>query len=216
MAYTRAKVMTEELLFDHHRRTGFPVVILRPADVFGPNDRTSSLRVLDAIERGWPAIAGSGDRIFGYCYVANLAAVCHLVCQMRGSDGAAYTVTNGQDVTWREFLGMFQAALDKKQRIYVPVAVAYAIALCMQVLHAVIPTFDALLTYYRISRVANNSSYDITKTIAELGYQPDRDIEAQARSIVAWYLKEKACGYVDDVLHTRSWRDSFVKRRNAR
>ena len=223
LGYTRAKEMTEEFLFDHHRKTGFPVVILRPADVFGPNDRTSSLRVLDAIERGWPAIAGSGNRIFGYCYVANLASVCHLVCQMRGRDGAAYTVTNGQDVTWREFLGMFQAALDKKQRIYVPVAVAYAIALCMQVLHAVIPTFDALLTYYRISRVANNSSYDITRTVTELGYQPDRDIEAQARSIVAWYLKEKACGYVDDVLHARSTprriaegRDSFVKRRNAR
>jgi nucleoside-diphosphate-sugar epimerase len=223
LPYTRAKEMTEAFLLDHHRRTGFPVVILRPADVFGPNDRTSSLRVLDAIERGWPAIAGSGDRIFGYCYVANLSAVCHLVCQMRGTDGRAYTVTNGQDVTWREFLGMFQVALDKKQHIYVPVVVAYAIALCMQLLHAVIPSFDALLTFYRISRVANNSSYDITKTVAELGYQPDHDIESQTRSIVAWYLKEKACGYVDDVLRGRSTpraasegRHSAVKRRIGR
>jgi nucleoside-diphosphate-sugar epimerase len=135
---------------------------------------------------------------------------------MRGTDGSAYTVTNGQDVTWREFLGMFQVALDKKQRIYVPVVVAYAIALCMQILHAVIPSFDALLTFYRISRVANNSSYDITRTVNELGYHPDHDIEAQARSIVAWYLREKACGYVDDVLHGRSWRHSFVKRRTTR
>ena len=223
LAYTRAKEMTEAFLFDHRRRTGFPVVILRPADVFGPNDRTSSLRLLDAIERGWPAIAGSGDRIFGYCYVANLASVCHLVCQMRGTDGSAYTVTNGQDVTWREFLGMVQVALDKRQRIYVPVVVAYAIALCMQLLHAVIPSFDALLTYYRISRVANNSSYDITRTVKELGYQPDHDIEAQARTIVAWYLREKACGYVDDVLRGRSTprgtaqgRQSLVKRRLGR
>jgi nucleoside-diphosphate-sugar epimerase len=203
MPYTRAKEMTEAFLLAHHRKTGFPVVILRPADVFGPNDRTSSLRVLDAIERGWPAIAGSGDRIFGYCYVANLASVCHLVSRMRGTDGRAYTVTNGQDVTWRRFLGMFQVALDKKQRIYVPVFVAYTIALCMQLLHAVIPSFDALLTFYRISRVANNSSYDISRTVAELGYQPDQDIEGQARSIVAWYLKEKAAGYVDDVLRVK-------------
>ena len=118
---------------------------------------------------------------------------------------------------------MFQVALDKRQRIYVPVVVAYAIALCMQLLHAVIPSFDALLTYYRISRVANNSSYDITRTVKELGYQPDHDIEAQARTIVAWYLREKACGYVDDVLRGRSTprgtaqgRQSLVKRRLGR
>ena len=58
---------------------------------------------------------------------------------MRGSDGAAYTVTNGQDVTWRQLMGFFQTRLGRRQRLYVPLIAAYVIALAMQLLHAIIP-----------------------------------------------------------------------------
>jgi len=197
LSYARAKEMTEEFLLDRHREQGLPVVILRPTDVFGPNDRTSSLRILDSIESGWPTLAGTGNKILSFCYVGNLAKACHLACLMRGRNGRAYTVTNGQDVTWRQLMGFFQIRLGRPQRIFVPVVAAYAIALFMQALHALVPSFEALLTWYRVSKVGRSTSYDISKTIEELGYQPDQDLQRQLESIVEWYTREKASGYVN-------------------
>ncbi len=197
LSYTRAKEMTEQFLLDRFMEKGLPVVILRPTDVFGPNDRTSSLRILDGIESGWPTLAGTGNRILSFCYVGNLAKACHLACQMRGKDGSAYTVANGQDVTWRQLMGFFQLRLGRQQRIFVPVAVAYALAAFMQVLHAIFPSYEALLTWYRVSKIGKDTSYDISRTIAELGYQPDQDLDRQLESIMEWYAREKASGYLN-------------------
>jgi dihydroflavonol-4-reductase len=197
LSYTRAKEMTESFLLDECREKSLPIVILRPTDVFGPNDRTSSLKILNGIESGWPALAGKGNRILSFCYVGNLAKACHLACQMRGKDGHAYTITNGQDVTWRQLMGYFQLRMGRPQRIFVPVAVAYAIALFMQALHSILPSFEALLTWYRVSKIGRDTSYDISRTIAELGYQPDQDLEGQLESIVEWYTREKALGQLN-------------------
>lgn len=141
----------------------------------------------------------AGNRVFSFCYVGNLAAACLLACRMRGGDGSAYTVTNGQDITWGELMGFFQRRLGRKQRLFVPVAAAYTIALVMQLIHAIVPSFEALITWYRVSKVGRDTSYDITKTIHELGYRPDTDIERQLESITTWYLEEKASGYVEQL-----------------
>ena len=188
----KAKELTESFLRDKHRENGLPVLILRPTDVFGPNDRTSSMRILAGIESGWPTLAGTGNRVLSFCYVGNLAKACYLACQMRGKDGAAYTVTNGQEVTWRQLMGYFQLRMGRQQRIFVPVAIAYVLAVFMQALHALVPSFEALLTWYRVSKVGRDTTYDISRTREELGYEPDQDLERQLESIVQWYAREKS------------------------
>ena len=152
---------------------------------------------MTASSPGWPTLAGTGNRILSFCYVGNLAKACHLACQMRGKDGSAYTVANGQDVTWRQLMGFFQLRLGRQQRIFVPVAVAYALAAFMQVLHAIFPSYEALLTWYRVSKIGKDTSYDISRTIAELGYQTDQDLDRQLESIMEWYAREKASGYLN-------------------
>ena len=188
--YVQAKKMTEALLLENFRERGLPVLILRPTDVYGPNDRTTSLRVLEGIDDGWPTIAGSGKRILSFCWVGNLARACLLACRMRGRNGAAYTVANGQDITWRELMGFFQERLGRKQRFFVPVAAAYVIAIVLQALHAIIPGVAVRVSYYPVSKVGRDTSYDISRTRQELGYEPDQDLEGQLDSIVRWYRAE--------------------------
>ena len=197
--YVKAKVLTEALLVQEFREHGLPVVILRPTDVYGPNDRTSSLRVLRGIDDGWPTIVGSGNRIFSFCSVDNLARACHLACQMRGSNGAAYTVTNGQDITWRQLMGFFQTRLGRRQRLYVPLIAAYIIALAMQLLHVIIPSVPRRVSFYPVSKVGRDTSYDISRTRRELGYQPEQDFERQLESTVHWYRGEKSSGRIESM-----------------
>ena len=42
--------------------------------------------------------------------------------------------------------------------------------------------------------MTSETTYDISKTLAELGYAPDDDFESQFAGIVDWYRKEKADG----------------------
>jgi len=191
LPYVKAKQAAEAVVREHVRDLGLPAVILRPTDVYGPFDRTTSVRILEAIEDGWPAIAGTGSHVLSFCWVGNLAAACHLACQMKGRNGAAYTVANGVDVSWRELMGYFQKRLGKPQRIFVPVAAAYAIALALQLVHAAVPSFRPTLSLYPVSKVGRDTSYDISRTRDELGLRPEHDLEGQLDAVVRWYLQEK-------------------------
>ncbi len=201
--YTRAKAMTEEFLRGCWRDQGLPVVILRPSDVYGPNDRTMSMLVLDGIERGVPPIVGHGNWVFSFCYVDNLCQACLLACRGRGEDGRAYTVANGTDTTWRWLFSRFLEGLGRRQALYTPVTVAYAAAALLMGLHAIVPSFEAKLTFYRIRRITTDTSYDISETVRGLGYEPDTDTERQVRAIVDWYLAEKAGGHLPMLLKVK-------------
>jgi dihydroflavonol-4-reductase len=201
--YTRAKEMTEEYLRGCWRDEGLPVVILRPSDVYGPNDRTMSLLVLDGIEAGVPPIVGHGNSVLSFCFVENLCQACLLACRGRGENGRAYTVANGTDITWRWLFTRFLEGLGRRQRIYIPVTVAYIAAALMMGLHALVPGFEAKLTFYRIHRITTDTSYDISGTVRDLGYAPDTDTERQVRAIIDWYLAEKAGGFLPMLLNVK-------------
>jgi nucleoside-diphosphate-sugar epimerase len=201
--YTRAKEMSEEFLRQQLRQNGFPVIILRPADVYGPNDRTMSMLVLHGIEKGVPPIVGHGNWIFSLCYVENLCLACLLACQGKGKTGKAYTVANGTDTTWRQFFTIFLQRLGRPQRLYAPVSAAYVLAFFMQLLHAIVPAFEAKLTFYRIHRITTDTSYDISETVRDLDYHPAQDTERQVNSIVDWYLAEKASGYLPTLMKVK-------------
>jgi nucleoside-diphosphate-sugar epimerase len=195
-AYARYMLQVEHLFLDMWKTRGLPIVILRPGDVFGPHDRVSCVELLKACERGVPLIVGKGRHRFGYCYSGNLCQAAELALTKEGIEGRAYTVTNGSLPTWREFLKDMQRGVGRKQRVYVPVWLAFALAGIFKGVQKLRPSFVPRGTYYRIKRVTSETTYDISKTIADLGYRPDDRIDLQVREIVAWYLKEKEDGFI--------------------
>ncbi len=194
--YVRSKKRTEEKLLSMHNGGKFPVVILRPADVFGPNDRVTCAHLLKGIEDGVPVIVGGGKWVFPFCYVDNLCQATFLACHSENSAGRAYTVTNGIDVTWKDFLSFLQKKMNKRQRIYIPVFVPYVMAFFMRMIHWFIPSYAPPLTDYRIKRITTHTNYDISKTIEELNYVPENDINKQFSRIVDWYFSEKKAGHI--------------------
>jgi len=194
LPYARHKARTEGELRDLHVVRGFPVVILRPGDVFGPNDRITSARLLQSVEQGVPLIVGRGRWRFGYCHVDNLCRAAELALVTPGIEGRAYTVTNRRLPTWRDYFQALQSGLGKKQKVYLPVAAARAAARLSGLAGAVIPRFEGKLNFYRVRRITSETTYDISRTIGDLGYEPDDDFETQFAGIVDWYKKEKAGG----------------------
>jgi nucleoside-diphosphate-sugar epimerase len=194
LPYVRHKIRTECELRDQQALRGFPVVILRPGDIFGPNDRITSAQLLRSYEEIPPFIAGSGRWRFGYCHVRNLCRAAELALLTEGIEGNAYTVTNGVLPCWRDLFSALLNGLGKKRTISVPVFAAKALAAASGLVKAVFPRFERKINYYRIRRVTSETTYDISRTIADLGYEPDDDFERQFAEIVDWYLRERSNG----------------------
>ncbi len=197
MPYVRHKIRTERELLAEHAAGRLPLVLLRPGDVFGPNDRVTCAKLLRGCERGAPLIVGNGRWRFGYCHVGNLCRAVELALTRDGIEGRAYTVTNRVMPTWRDFFGALQAGLGRRQRVYIPVWFAFAVAGASGFMSKIFPRMERQLNYYRIKRITTETTYDISKTIAELGYDPDDDVERQFAEIVAWYLEGRDRGRVD-------------------
>lgn len=189
--YNAMKKKVEAYLFEQNRRSGFPAVILRPGDVYGPRDRTSCELMLQAAERNVPLIVGRGDKKFGFCYPANLCRAALAAARRPKIAGRAYTVTNGICPTWGEFFSSLQAGVGRHQRLYVPVSVSMAAAVLLELLKRVIPVFKPSINYYRIRRITAQTTYDLAETYRDLGYQPENDYKSQFQAIVDWYKREK-------------------------
>jgi nucleoside-diphosphate-sugar epimerase len=162
--------------------------------VFGPNDRITCARVLQSSEQGIPLVAGKGRWRFGYCHVGNLCQAAELALVKPGIEGRAYTVTNRVLPTWNDFFRAMQEGLGKRQKVYVPVFITRVLAVTSGAIGAVFPGFKDRITPYRIHRVTTETTYDISRTISELGYAPDDDYKKQFAEIIDWYKKEKADG----------------------
>jgi nucleoside-diphosphate-sugar epimerase len=189
--YNRAKKLAEAYLLARHRETGFPVVILRPGDVYGPRDRTSCELMLQAAERDVPLIVGRGDKRFGFCYPGNLCKAALAAVDKPAVIGRAYTVTNGICPTWGEFFASLQAGVAKPQRLYVPVWICMAAAVIMELLKRLIPGFKPSINYYRIRRITAQTTYDLGETYRDLDYRPDDGYKRQFQAIVDWYKRER-------------------------
>jgi nucleoside-diphosphate-sugar epimerase len=196
LPYARYKIAAERHFLARFKEARLPVVILRPGDIFGPNDRVSSARMLRVCERGSPLIVGRGRHRFGYCYSGNLCQAAHRALVTEGVEGQAYTVTNGALPTWRAFFEGLQKGMRRKQRFYVPAWTAFAIAGVMSGVRKVRRGYEPTLTYYRIKRVVTETTYDISRTVADLGYRPDDDLDRQTQEIVDWYLRERKDGFI--------------------
>ncbi|MGB7295838.1 MAG: NAD-dependent epimerase/dehydratase family protein [Candidatus Aminicenantales bacterium] len=196
MPYVRAKKKSEAYLRERMESDHLPLVILRPGDTYGPNDRTSCDKILRGAERGFPIIVGSGKHRFAFCYIDNLCQAVRLALQDDRAVGRAYTVTNGILPTWKEFFAGFQKALGKRQRVYVPVWLAKTVAGAQELWKKISPGFQPELNQYRVRRITTETTYDISRTVAELGYRPDNDMGKQIEAIVAWYREDRKKGYI--------------------
>jgi len=192
--YVKYKKLSEDYIKENLGRQNVKWTILRAADVYGPNDRTSCLHILNAISNNFPMIVGSGEYIFPFCSVDTLVTAVAKSLDNQRSDNQTFVVTNGIQITWKQFFLYFQQKMKKKQRIYIPIFVAKIAAFFLLILYRILPVFDPQITPYRIKRITTNTSYDISSLIESLGFTPETNYEKELDKILKWYLYEKNSG----------------------
>jgi nucleoside-diphosphate-sugar epimerase len=185
--YCESKYLAETKVFEHKKE--IEIFILRPSNVFGPYDTRFTMPLIEGINRGLKFFPGGGKKITSPCYVKNLVNAVELCIKAEKGSGEAYNITDGNDITWKEFLSMVAEELGKKPpKIHVPPLPLYILSMILEKLYTMLGSSNPpLLTPYRIAQVSNHYSFSIDKAKALLNYNPPFTTLEGILDSVKWY-----------------------------
>ena len=194
--YSRTKIAGEKLIANLVQDRDAPVVIVRPAWIYGPRDTASFGRFVALVESGKGFLIGSGKNIVPVVYVRDVAR--GLINAGDAGDsviGQAYTIADDQRVTQAEYLNTIADFLQVP-----PVSRRIPYFALYNGGRAAELTWRALgrrksapppVTTYGVTLLGGNQEFSIEKARRELGYEPQFDVIRGVSEGVKWYLDAK-------------------------
>ena len=191
--YSRTKISSEKLIFKQVKENGAPVVIVRPAWIYGPRDTASFGRFVKLTESGKGFILGSGKNIVPVVYVRDVAqGLIKAGDADNQAVGQAYTIANDQRVTQEEYLNLIADALQVPHisRRY-PFSALYFAGRAAETVWKVKDRQRQTpppVSTYGITLLGGDQRFSIDRARHELGYAPEFDVKRGVAEGVAWYL----------------------------
>lgn len=188
--YCRTKLEGEETVRHFMEVFGLAATILQPGNIYGPNDRTTSYKIIEAIRKRSFGLCDSGKHLLSPLYIGNLVRAVLLVIQKpKKSAGKTYIVTDDLRVTWREFTGHFCRVLKMPLPwLNLGRRAAYAAAFISEGLFKLLGMkTPPLVTCYRISLIGGEFHFTPSRIMKDLGYRPDRNIKKNIEETVRAY-----------------------------
>jgi nucleoside-diphosphate-sugar epimerase len=180
-AYGRAKQGQESVALEDSRRDGFPLVIVRPANVYGLGGASAwGDRLLESIRATGGAVVGDAARNnAGLTYVENLADALWAAAIHPAAVGRIYNVCDGLDVTWRRFMDDMAALAGRPPPPAFPLEPVLALATGNEDPERCVPPRDASLPFLEaLNLVAFDNRIDASAIREELGWRPVVGYEA--------------------------------------
>ena len=112
--YTWSKIEAEKVILGESERLQLPSVILRPANVYGPNMSFKWPDVFNLIQSGRMRLIGDGSVPFGLIHVSDLAraVIASLEDDLQLAPGERITIVSPEVLTLREVLAVIANKLD--------------------------------------------------------------------------------------------------------
>lgn len=197
--YSRSKIAGERLISQLVQEHEAPVVILRPAWVYGPRDVASFCRFVNLVQRGKSFLIGSGKNIVPVVYVKDVAQGL-IKAGDAGNEviGRAYNVADDRPVTQAEYLNTIADALQAPHvsRKF-PLCALYLTGRAAEIVWQAMGRRKGApppLTTYGVSLLGENQQFSIDRARRELGYTPSFDVTRGVAEGVRWYLEDRPCG----------------------
>jgi len=191
--YNESKKEAERWLFEFARKTKMEITAVRPGNVYGPRDHTFIDKYLEALEQGKIAYIDGGRHKTCPVYIENLTDGIILACFKAEAAGQPFIITDGLDITWKEFTNALADAMGlKRPKLSVPYVLVYGIAWAMETVYKILRIqTPPLLTRYRAMNGGRDYYFSIEKAHRVLGYKPLVLFEEAIRRTVDWYKNRK-------------------------
>lgn len=194
--YSRTKIAGEKLIADFVKERGAPVVIVRPAWIYGPRDTASFGRFVAMVASRKGFLIGSGKNIVPVVYVRDVAqGLIKAGVANDAAIGKAYTIADDRRVTQAEYLNTIADFLGvppvSRKIPYLPLLTAGRSAELvwrgMGRRNAAPPP----ITTYGVTLLGGNQEFSIEKARRELRYDPEYDMIRGVNEGVNWYLQSR-------------------------
>jgi nucleoside-diphosphate-sugar epimerase len=177
-----------------HRADGLDAVVLRPATVYGPRSEEVVAAIAREIRRGRMLLIGGGRAVAGLCYVDNLVDAVLLALDHEAAPGETFTVSDGLDVTWRDFTDDLARGLGcPPARLSLPRPAATALGYSLEHGYRVLRRTTGLTPPPLLARQAvdvrgRDQSYSARRAREVLGWTPRVGYDDGLEATLAWLI----------------------------
>jgi len=172
-AYSRAKMAQEKLARTYQAERGLALVVIRPANVYGAGSGPWVEGMLGMIQGDMLTVMGDGSGNAGLVHVDNLVEAFLLGATNPNAVGQIYTVCDGLDVSWGQYLNDLADMVGKSPLPNTPLEPLFEAAReheNPEKLEAMegMPTFPLEI----LNLVGSDNRFDTRKLREELGWKP--------------------------------------------
>jgi dihydroflavonol-4-reductase len=183
--YERTKLEGEREALAYSRRTSFPVVVMRPAWVYGPRcPRTSKL--VRTISKGRFLFFGSGQNMRHPVYIRDAVKGLELCASTEGVSGEVFIIAGEQAVSVTELVSVISRELAvRSPKLHLPITLGllggYSLETAFKLIGKQPPFSRRSVDFFR-----KHNAYHIGKAKRRLGYQPQVDLRTGIQKTIQW------------------------------
>lgn len=188
--YERTKLEGEREALAYCRRTGFPVVVMRPAWVYGPRcPRTSKL--MRTISKGRFFFFGDGQNMRHPVYISDAVKGLELCASVEGVDDEVFIIAGENAVSVVELVKVMSEELGMRPpKLHLPILLGLLAGYSLEVAFKLIgkqPPFSRRSVDFFLK----HNAYNINKAKRMLGYQPQIDLQTGMKKTIQWNHYQK-------------------------
>ncbi|MFA6448145.1 MAG: NAD-dependent epimerase/dehydratase family protein [bacterium] len=188
--YPDTKIDSEELAFNYARKRGMPVVVLRPAWVYGPGDKTFLPEIVNAMRSRQLVFIGSSRNVMALTYIDNLVDATLLALERDEAVWHGYLVCDNEEISWRDLTNLIAENLHlTRPAITIPFPAAKGVAAASEAIARLAKSENRpVITRYALEVTARNLRYSNIKMRKDLGFAP-KIMPAEGMRITMEWLK---------------------------
>jgi nucleoside-diphosphate-sugar epimerase len=184
--YQESKTEGERVALRYMAEGRMPVVVFRPAGIYGPGD-IRFLKLIKAINARRFVMLGLGTVQYQMVFIDDLLDGILLCGESESAPGNIYLLTGEQPVTLNQLVKLIAGVLGvPAPRWRFPVMPVYAAGMLCEMVFKPLkvhpPLYRRRVDFFRKTR-----AFDISKAKRELGFNPATDLQAGIRTTVDWY-----------------------------
>ena len=186
-SYESTKAEGERAVLDFSKETGFPVVVIRPAQVYGPGD-VSKAKFYRLIKRG--ILVRPGSTLKHLIYIDDLCRAFELCLDAPEAEHEIFIIAGRAPTPLRELIGIAARELGvRTPRIFLPAGPVVWLCTAIEAFARLVgvnpPVVRRSMDFF-----VRSVEFDVTKAKEKLGFENSVDVETGVARTIAWYRKE--------------------------